>query len=117
MFASIYIYRVPRENVKAFLRIQRQAAEIYREYGALDDETFGPVDLEAKYGCGAFANGLALAEGEDVLIGISRFRDQAHHEEVMEQVGSAPRINELYDEVTALLDVGRIVRGEFERVV
>jgi uncharacterized protein YbaA (DUF1428 family) len=117
MFASVYIYRVPRGNVEAFLRIQRQAAEIYREYGALDDETLGPVNLEAKYGCAAFANGLALAEGEDVLVGISRFRDEAHHAQVMKLVDSDPRINELYDEVAALLDVGRIVRGEFERVV
>ena len=117
MFASIYIYRVPRQNVKAFLRIQRQAADIYRAYGALDDETFGPVDLEAKYGCVAFAGGLALAKGEDILVGISRFRDEAHHAEIMKQVDADPRINELYDEVAALLDVGRIVRGEFERVV
>ena len=45
MFASIYIYRVPRENLDAFLRVQGEAAAIYRRCGALDDETFGPIDL------------------------------------------------------------------------
>jgi uncharacterized protein YbaA (DUF1428 family) len=117
VFASIYIYRVPRENAKAFLRIQREVARIYREHGALDDETWGPVNLEAKYGCDAFESSLALAGDECVFIGLSRFRDQVHHKEVMEQADSDPRINELYGEVIALLDVGRIVRGEFERMV
>ncbi len=60
MFASIYIYRVPRESIEAFLRIQREAAEIYRGYGALDDETWGPVNLEARYVCAAFTDDLAI---------------------------------------------------------
>ncbi len=51
-----------------------------------------------------------------MFIGISRFADRAHHDRVMEQVDSDPRIAELYAEVMAILDVGRIVRGEFERV-
>jgi uncharacterized protein YbaA (DUF1428 family) len=117
MFASVYIYRVPRESVQAFLRVQRQAAKITRQYGALDDETWGPVDLAAKYGCSAFGDSLTVAQGEDVFLGLSRFRDEAHHDEVMQQIDSDPRINELYDELTGLLDVRRVVRGEFERVV
>jgi hypothetical protein len=32
-------------------------------------------------------------------------------------VDADDRISGLYEEVTTLLDVGRVVRGEFERVV
>ena len=117
MFTSIYIYRVPRENVDAFLRIQREAAAIYESYGALADETYAPVDLKAKYGCVPIFEALDLGEDKEVFIGISRFRDRAHHDQVMSQVDSDERISDLYNEVTKLLDINRVVRGEFERVV
>lgn len=117
MFTSIYIYRVPRKNVDAFLRIQQEAAAIYQRYGALADETYAPVNLEAKYGCVPFSEVLDVEEDEVVLIGFSRFRDRAHHDQVMSQVDSDERISDLYGEVTKLLDINRVVRGEFERVV
>lgn len=117
MFTTIYIYRVPRRNVEAFLRVQREAAAIYREFGALDDETLAPVNLEPKYGCSAFPASLDVEDGEEVFISLSRFRDRAHHDEVMGLVDADERIDRLYEEVTMLLDVGRVVRGEFGRVV
>ena len=117
MFISIYIYRVPKENVDAFLRIQQEAAEIYQRYGALDDETFAPIDLKGKYGCVPFFEAFDVEEGEEVFIGISRFRDRAHHDQVMLQVDSDERINHLYSQVSKLLDINRVVRGEFERAV
>ena len=116
MFISIYIYRVPRENVDVFLRVQRDAAGIYRRYGAIDDETFAPVNLEAKYGCAGFTGALDISEGEKVFIGMSSFHDRLHYDTVMAQVDRDERISELYEEVASLLDVGRVVRGEFKRV-
>jgi uncharacterized protein YbaA (DUF1428 family) len=117
MFTSIYIYQVPRENVELFLRVQEEATTIYQEFGALDDETFAPANLEPKYGCTAFPAALEVEEGEETFISLSRFRDRAHHDEVMEQVDADDRIDRLYEEVTKLLDAGRVIRGEFERVV
>jgi len=117
MFTPIYVYRVPRENVEAFLRVQGEAAVIYREFGALDDEIFAPANMKAKYGCVAFPEALEVAEGEEVFVSLSRFRDRVHHDEVMGRVDADERINELYKEVTALMDVGRVVRGEFQRVI
>ena len=117
MFTSIYIYRVPRPNVEAFLRVQQEAAAIYRRYGALDDETFASADLAAKYGCAAFAEAFEVRADEEVFISVSRFRDRAHHDQVMAQVDADEQIGVLYGQVATLLDVSRIVRGEFARVV
>ena len=116
MFISIYVYRVPRENVDVFLRVQRDAAEIYRRCGAIDDVTFAPVNLEAKYGCAGFTGVFDIRDGEEVFVGLSSFHDRAHHDTVMVQVNRDEQISELYEEVASLLDVGRVVRGEFERV-
>jgi hypothetical protein len=50
MYSSISIYVVPKENVEQFLRVQRETLAIYQEEGCLDEVTFAPVDLRAKYG-------------------------------------------------------------------
>ena len=107
MFTSIYIYRVPRKNIEPFLQVQREATAIYQRYGALDDETFAPVNLEAKYGCMAFLDALEVKEHEAIFISLSRFRDRVHHDQVMTQVDSDDLIGKLYDKVTTLLDVER----------
>ena len=117
MYTSIYIYRVPRRHVAAFLRVQAAALAIYRAHGALDDATYAPADLAARYGCAGFADAIGCGADEELYLSVSQFRDRAHHDEVMAIVDSDPQIAALYDEVVAVLDVGRIIRGEFERAV
>jgi uncharacterized protein YbaA (DUF1428 family) len=119
VYTSIYLYRLLRENAEAFLQVQRDAADIYRQIyrqcGALKEETFAPFDLNAKYGCLAFTDVLELTEGEVLFVGLSRFRDKAHHDEVMAKVDRDARIEQLFEQVTGLLEMSRLVRGEFER--
>jgi hypothetical protein len=54
MFTSLYFYRVPKKNVELFLNIQKKSSEIYKKYGAIEDWTFGPDNLNEKYGCTSF---------------------------------------------------------------
>lgn len=116
MHTIVYVYRVAPDRVDDFLEIQRAAARIYVEHGALDDETLGAVDLSPRYGCRGFAD--AFGAGDDaVLIGLARFRDRAHHDEVMERVNRDARIDALFEQVGAVLDLGEVALGEFRRVV
>jgi uncharacterized protein YbaA (DUF1428 family) len=115
VFSSIYLYPVPEDRADDFLRIQRAVLEIYLAYGVLDDITFRPVDLTGKYGCAGFERAVDLRPGETVYVSVSHFRDRAHHDEVMARVDDDPRVNGLFDEIQTILDLCRIVRGEFER--
>jgi uncharacterized protein YbaA (DUF1428 family) len=117
VFSSVYIYPVPESRIDDFRRIQAAALRIYREYGAIDDATYRPFDISAKYGCLGFDSAIELKPGEIVCISVSFFRDRSHHDEVMERVDNDPRITDLYEEITQVLDVARVLRGEFERIV
>jgi uncharacterized protein YbaA (DUF1428 family) len=111
---ALYIYPVPRRLADDFIRIQTDASRIYREHGALEDVTYAPASLEARYGCASFRDTLALGDDEDLYVGYARFRDRGHHDQVIARVDADPRISALYRQVSELIDVGRIVRGEFE---
>ena len=116
MFSSIYLFPVPRAHADAFVRVQGDAAVIYREHGCVDDVTYAPADLAAKYGCAGFGDVLPLRSEEQLFVGVSTFRERSPHDEVMARVDADPRIARLYEQVTGLLEIGRVVRGEFERV-
>lgn len=115
MFTVMYVFRVSQTKVEAFLKVQKSAEQIYKQYGALDDETFAPADLSAKYGCASFVNEFADSD-EQTHVGLSRFRDRAHHDDVMAQVDNDERIEKLYAEMLTIIDMSRTLRGEFERV-
>ena len=117
MYTVVYLFRVPKPNVTAFSRVQHEAGEIYRRYGALDDETLAPSKLGAAYGCAGFSDVTELKEDEELFIGLSRFRDRTHHDEVMAKVDADAQINDLYVEMLTLIDMSRVVRGEFEGVL
>lgn len=117
MYSSIYIFRVPRGDLEAFLTMQTEAARIYKKHGAIDDVTYLQDNLEEKYGCASFKDLLGSEKDELILIGISMFRNKEHHDKTMESIDSDRRINELYDEVADLLDLGTAIRGEFSRVL
>jgi hypothetical protein len=50
MYASIYLFRVPRGRLESFLRIRRQAAEIELEHGALEMRRSSPRILSRNTG-------------------------------------------------------------------
>ena len=114
MYNVIYIYPVLEKNTSEFLRIQSDAAKIYLECGALSDQTFYLDNSEPKYGCLPFTKALTLKEDERVYLSITTFNGSDHHDEVMKKVDANPEINKLYSEVEKLIDVSRIVRGEFK---
>ncbi len=116
MYTVIYLFRMPKPNVAAFSRVQQEAGKVYKRYGALDDKTLAPVSLESNYGCLGFSSVVELREDEDLFVGLSRFQNRNHHDEVMAKVDADAQIDALYTEMLTLIDMSRVVRGEFLEV-
>lgn len=117
MYTSIYIHRVPEDRVGEIVEILGEAARVYGELGVLDCQVFEASDLSARYGCSSFPDSMEVGEGETVLVELNIFRDRQHHDSAMEEIDRDARIDELYHRFSRVLDVGRVVRGEFSRVL
>lgn len=117
MFTSLYFYRVPKSNVERFLFVQRKSAEIYKRYGAIDDWTFGPEDLGQKYGCSSFLGEITVKDDEELFFSLSLFKSKEDHDQIMSLVDKDPEIEVLFDEASKLIDLSKVVRGEFGRLV
>ncbi len=113
MYTAVYFYRVPKKNIDEFLMIQKESAKIYKKYGALEDWTFAAVNFEAKYGCASLIERIDLAANEELYFSFTLFKSKEDHDRVMGLVDSDPHIKKLFDQVCQLIDISRVVRGEF----
>lgn len=117
MYTSLYFYRVPRKNVELFLIIQKKSSLIYKKYGAIEDWTFGPDNLSEKYGCTSFLQEISLAEDEDLFFSISLFKTKEEHDRIITLIDTDVEISNLFDQISKLIDISKIVRGDFNRLV
>ena len=113
MYLEIYLYPVPEGKKEQFLKINRDAERIYKEYGAIESETFAATSIQPEYGCAGMVSAVELLEGEVLMLEINRYNSKSHHSEVLENVDQDDRIGKLYKQMTYVIDIGRTVRGEF----
>ena len=116
MYISIYIFRINKANVEEHLSIEREGARIYLEHGAIFNDAYRASRLTGKYGCVGFADAIDVSEDEEMLVSLTGFKDQSHHDKTMNKVNSDPKIRELFARAKQVVALDRTVYGEFELV-
>ena len=116
MYNVLYLYPVLKQNKERFIEINKMASIIYKEYGAIEDDTYQSTFIDAIYGCKGMDSSVELQENETLMCSVSTFNNKHHHDVVMKEVDADPRIEELYNEMLNVIDMSRVVRGEFEKV-
>lgn len=114
MYLEIYMYPVREENKEEFLKINREAERIYKEYGAIESETYTAASSKPEYGCLGMGSAVELDEGEILMLEINRYHNKEHHSQVLEKVDKDERIGKLFNQMTKVIDLSRTVRGEFK---
>lgn len=112
MYNVLYLYPVLKRNKKRFIELTK----FYKEYGAIEDNTYQSTFIDAIYGCKGMDSSVELQENETLMCSVSTFNNKHHHDVVMEEVDADHRIEELYNEMLNVIDMSRVVRGEFEKV-
>ncbi|MFJ7826284.1 DUF1428 family protein [Psychrobacillus sp. NPDC096623] len=116
MYSVLYIYPVLIKKKERFIETNKKASLIYKEYGAIEDDTYQSTSIDAMYGCRGMESSVDLHENETLMCSVSTFNNKHHHDLVMGKVDSDKRIEELYNEMINVIDISRVVRGEFEKV-
>lgn len=109
----MYLYLVLEENKKKFLKINIEAELIYKEYGAIESETYTVASTKPEYGCAGMESAVELHENEILMLEINRYHYKKHQSQVLEKVDKDEQINLLYNQMTKVIDMSRTVRGEF----
>lgn len=115
-FVQVYLYRVPVKRSAEFLKVAKEAREIYRRHGATGEEFFRLRSGDRKYheipGLWEF---FPPAQGEEIWVGIDRYRSAEKCAEVAAAVDRDPDILAPFERVLELVGgAARMAHAEFE---
>ena len=115
MYVDGYVIPVPKKNVKAYQRLARKAAFVFKDHGAVavveavgDDVKPGKVT--------SFPQSVKLKKNEVVVFSWIIYKTRAHRDRVNKQVMKDPRMAEMMAGKPPF-DAKRMIFGGFKAIV
>jgi uncharacterized protein YbaA (DUF1428 family) len=110
-----YVIPIPKRKVKAYLRLAKVGARLWKEHGALAYSECVAEDLKAPFGMG-FRRMARLKAGETVVFSWIVYRSRAHRDKVNAAVMKDPRMNASMKD-SMPFDAKRFAMGGFDVLV
>ncbi len=107
------IVPVPRRNIRAYRRMSRVAAQLWREHGALDYVECVADDVQS-FTYTSFPKSVKLRKDEVVCFSWIKFKSRRHRDQVNARVLNDPRAFNLMDPAAVPYDGRRMLYGGFE---
>jgi uncharacterized protein YbaA (DUF1428 family) len=112
-----FVYRVPKKNHEAMMRLNKLFADIMRKYGAPHlifqlNNTEAPME-----GITNIAKTVSVNQDEEVWMELIFYRDRKHRDEVGAKMQNDENMERLYKQSVDLLSPGSsFIMGEFNRL-
>jgi uncharacterized protein YbaA (DUF1428 family) len=116
LYTDGFVIPVPKRKLAAYFKMARQAAKIWREYGAVDYKECVGDDLAAKFAL-AFPKGIRAKSGEAIVFSWIVYKSKAHRDRVNAKVMQDPRIAAMCDPKDMPFDCKRMLYGGFKVMV
>jgi uncharacterized protein YbaA (DUF1428 family) len=115
---SHIIYRVPKKNYDAMLRICNEAYDMFKQYGILHYDAFKLSNTDVPMeGFANIASVVSANQDEEVWIESIYYRDRQHMNEVMAKMEKDERAGQMMKQSMDLLPPGaKFIVGDFERI-
>ncbi|MBL8703085.1 MAG: DUF1428 domain-containing protein [Alphaproteobacteria bacterium] len=107
-----FLLPVPKRNMKAYLRMAKAAARIWREHGALEYREAVGDDLAVKMGV-SFPRRAKSKAGETVVFAWIVYKSRAHRDRVNAKVMKDPRLAAMMKDAAMPFDCKRMSYGGF----
>jgi uncharacterized protein YbaA (DUF1428 family) len=111
-----FVLPVPKNKLKAYVRMAQFAGKIWKEHGALEFRECAGDDLRVKWGV-PFTKIIKLKPGETVMFSFIVYKSRAHRDRVNAKVMKDPRMSAMGDVKDMPFDVKRMAYGGFKTVV
>lgn len=112
-----FVIPIPKKNVKAYLRMAKMGAAMWKEHGALAYTECVGEDLSVPFGLG-FKKMAKLKPSETAVFAWIVYKSRAHRDKVNAAVMKDPRMSEeAMAKMKMPFDVKRMATGGFEVIV
>lgn len=114
---AIFLYRAPKENHDALVKVNKHSHDFFMKHGVLRFEVY---NLNAREDMMEFVNlakTISASENEEVWMEIQSYRDAKHVQEFMKAMEGDKSGDEMYNEFMKLITPGSIVTfGDFSKL-
>jgi uncharacterized protein YbaA (DUF1428 family) len=112
------VYRVPKKNHDAMVRVCKQFNEMFKKCGGLRLEVFQLANTNVPTeGITNIANTVSANQDEEVWVELQYYGDKKHMDEVCAKLGKDENMGRNYKESLDLLTPGSsFIMGEFNRI-
>lgn len=111
-----FVLPVPKKNLRAYRRMARLAAKVWREHGAISYRECAGEDLKSHFSA-TFQRQLKLKRGETVVLAWIVFKSRAHRDRVNAKAMQDPRMGSMCNKGPMPFDPKRMLYGGFEVIV
>ncbi|MFA6214044.1 MAG: DUF1428 domain-containing protein [Candidatus Micrarchaeia archaeon] len=121
VYVDGFVLPVPKKNMKAYAKMARGGAKIWKKHGALHYYECMGDDLQPDMGgmkCATFPSLARAKPGETVFFSFIIYRSRAHRDSVNAKVMKDPAMNDPKNKSMKMpFDVKRMAYGGFRAVV
>lgn len=111
-----FILPIPKKNTKAYEKMAKMCAKVWKEYGALEYIECRADDVK-KGKLTSFPRSVKLKPNEVVYFSWIVYKSRAHRDSVNKKVMKDPRLQEMMDGKGIPFDSKRMIYGGFKPVV
>jgi uncharacterized protein YbaA (DUF1428 family) len=111
-----FVLPVPKNKLKAYVKIAQLAGKIWKEHGALEYFECALDDTKIKFGL-PFTKLAKVKSGETVVFAWIVYKSKAHRDRVNAKVMKDPRMNAMGDPKDMPFDMKRMTYGGFKVLV
>lgn len=111
-----FVLVIPRKNLKAYEKMAKLAAKVWREYGCLDYRECIADDVDVKWGL-PFPKLTNAKKSEVVFFSYIVYKSKAHRDRVNKKVMADQRLKDCCDPKNMPFDMKRMSAGGFKSFV
>jgi uncharacterized protein YbaA (DUF1428 family) len=113
----LFIYRLPKKNHEALVKLGKQANEMFKKVGVIRSEVFQLSNTQDMMGFINISKTVSANEDEEeVVLETQTYRDQKHLSEVGAIMEKDKNAGLLYQQFMSIIIPGSCIFGEFGRI-
>jgi uncharacterized protein YbaA (DUF1428 family) len=113
-----FVIPIPKKNLKAYSRMAKLGAKLWKKYGALEYFECVGDDLKSTWGSAEFPKLAKTKPGETVVFSFIVYKSRTHRDRVNAKVMADPVMNDPKNAPKSMpFDIKRMVYGGFRVIV
>jgi uncharacterized protein YbaA (DUF1428 family) len=114
---AIFLYRAPKKNHDALVKINKHSHDFFMKYGVLKFEVFNLNSRENMMDFVNLSKTISANDDENVWLEIQSYRDAKHVQDFMKAMEGDKSGDEMYKDFMKLITPGSIVTfGDFSKL-